>query len=151
MNGIESMPRREFLKKSALGLTGLVATRSVAAENRITPDVSGGAEISAKAAGRRLAHFWNRCVGAGRAVTLQLRDLPALASFVVETLDKDNGSVLEAWEKMGSPEPPSREQIAELKKRALATRRETLCADDRGGLKFDRTPAPWTLILLKQQ
>jgi xylan 1,4-beta-xylosidase len=89
--------------------------------------------------------------GAPRRYGLQVTDLPAQASFVVETLDRDHGCALEAWSRMGRPEPPSREQTAELKQQALATRRETIHADDRGRLEFRRTLEPWAVILLQQQ
>ncbi|WP_372797386.1 beta-xylosidase, partial [Pontiella sp.] len=52
---------------------------------------------------------------------LQLEGLDAGAEFTVEVLDRDHGDAMSAWKKMGSPEPLSREQTAELKAAALAT------------------------------
>ncbi len=55
-----------------------------------------------------------------------------------------------AWEAMGKPEPPSREQTATLRKQAWATKHETLHADGRGQLALQRTLDAWTVILIKE-
>ncbi len=131
---------------------GLIVTRA-AADGRITTlFYHYPAELqSAPPFGPRSAVERTLQTGAPRPYALQLRDLPAEAAFVVETLDQDNGCALAAWESMGRPEPPTREQTAELKRQALATRREAIRADEHGRLKFHGTLAPWAVVLLKQQ
>ena len=53
--------------------------------------------------------------GAPKPFELVLTDLPPGAPFEVETLDAQHGFALKSWEAMGSPEPPSREQVAVLR------------------------------------
>ena len=82
---------------------------------------------------------------------LKLEGLPPRARFLIETLDKTNGNAIAAWLAMGSPEPPTREQSAELRKAALATKREFVQADESGRLALRRTIEPWSLVLIAEQ
>jgi len=56
--------------------------------------------------------------GSARTVEIQMRGLNPNAVFDVETLDREHGDAVIAWEKMGSPEPPTREQAEQLRKEA---------------------------------
>jgi len=88
--------------------------------------------------------------GIPKKFTLQLNNLHPTSTFTVETLDGINGNAIVAWEKMGSPEPPSRKQTKELKYLAMATKKEKAKTDSRGNFKWEKTLDPWTCILIKQ-
>jgi xylan 1,4-beta-xylosidase len=88
--------------------------------------------------------------GSARELTLDLDHLPAGASFEVEVLDRQHGDAVAAWEAMGRPEPPTREQTAELRKLAWNTKKEVLQADENGRLHFSYSMPAWSLVLVKQ-
>jgi xylan 1,4-beta-xylosidase len=88
--------------------------------------------------------------GSARELTLNLEHLPAGASFEVEVLDRQHGDAVAAWEAMGRPEPPTREQAAELRKLAWNTKKEVLQADKDGQLHFSFNMPAWSLVLVKQ-
>ncbi len=88
--------------------------------------------------------------GSARELNLHLRGLPANASFLVETLDRQHGNAVAVWESMGKPEPPNREQTRLLREAAWATQREVVRADGAGNLDLHRAIAPWSLVLMKQ-
>jgi len=70
------------------------------------------------------------------------------ASFVRETLDAEHGWARGAWERMGCPESPTREQVAcqqQFSQPALAI----LAAAD-GVLRAEFTLAPWGVVLIDQ-
>jgi xylan 1,4-beta-xylosidase len=69
---------------------------------------------------------------------------------LIETLDRANGNAIAAWQAMGSPEPPTREQTAELRKAGLATMREFVQADESGRLSLRRTIEPWNVVLIDE-
>ena len=81
---------------------------------------------------------------------LKLEGLSPHAQFLIETLDRANGNAIAAWQAMGSPEPPTREQTAELRKAGLATKREFVQADESGRLLLRRTVEPWNLVLIDE-
>ncbi len=88
--------------------------------------------------------------GSARSVTLNLSHLPPGAAFLIETLDKEHGDAVAAWEQMGKPEPPNREQTEVLRKEAWNTRKEIVQADASGNLHLQRTLPPWALVLIRQ-
>lgn len=88
--------------------------------------------------------------GRPETIRIKLSDLPAGAAFCLETLDRENGFALKAWQAMGSPEPPTRQQAALLRDLAAATKKEIVHADDSGVLHVERTMAPWTVLALRQ-
>jgi len=88
--------------------------------------------------------------GSPRKLTLTLTGLPPGAVFSVEVLDLEHGNPVAAWEKMGRPEPPNREETALLKEAAWATAKSTLKVDADGNLKIDRMLPAWALILVDQ-
>ena len=90
-------------------------------------------------------------IGSPAALKLVLTGLPAGAAMELQTLDQTHGNAVAAWEAMGSPEPPTREQAAELRKKAMALKRERLHADGAGRLVLDQPIEPWSLVLVQQQ
>ncbi|HEV2425782.1 MAG TPA: glycosyl hydrolase family 39 [Terriglobia bacterium] len=73
--------------------------------------------------GRLAVAVWNYAPPGGQGtpkqITLDLRGLGRNQRRVrIEILDRDQGSSLEAWKKMGSPDFPSREQQRELRESA---------------------------------
>jgi len=88
--------------------------------------------------------------GSAREMEIHLTKLLPGASFEIETLDREHGDAVAAWEKMGKPEPPTREQAEALRKAAWDTQRELVCADKAGHLNLKRSIAPWSLVLVRQ-
>ena len=89
--------------------------------------------------------------GGSRVVELQVKGLKPNTIFDVEILDRDHGNAVGAWEKMGRPEPPTREQAEQLKKEAWATQKDTIRANAFGVLALHRTLAPWGLMLIRER
>jgi len=87
--------------------------------------------------------------GSPRKVQLVLEELPARASFALTMLDAASGWSRGAWEGMGCPEPPNREQIAQLQKASQPAIR-VLEASDGGVLDITLTLRPWAVALLEQ-
>ncbi len=88
--------------------------------------------------------------GSARDLEIHLRGVTPGASFLVETLDREHGNAVAAWESMGRPEPPNQVQIEQLQEAAWATKKEFVQADGAGDLDLRRQIAPWCLVLLKQ-
>ena len=88
--------------------------------------------------------------GSAREFSLDLNHLSPGASFVIETLDKEHGDALTAWEAMGKPEPPNREQTALLRKLAWNTEKNIVQADATGNLHIQIKLKPWSVVLIKQ-
>lgn len=88
--------------------------------------------------------------GAPEDLKIVLNDLPPNAAVQIETLDKTHGNAVAAWEAMGKPEPPTREQTAVLRKAAEAVNKETLHADGSGHFMLERSIEPWSLVLIQQ-
>ena len=89
-------------------------------------------------------------VGSSRRMSLRITGLPPGCAFAVETLDREHGNAVLAWERMGRPETPNREQTAQLKEMAWNTNKEIVNADSLGTLKIDRTLDAWSVILFSQ-
>jgi xylan 1,4-beta-xylosidase len=88
--------------------------------------------------------------GATRQLNFTLSDLKPGIQFTIETLDKDHGNIYNEWEKMGKPEPPTREQIKVLKMAANALHTEIVEADATGKLTINREMSPWSLVSIRQ-
>jgi xylan 1,4-beta-xylosidase len=88
--------------------------------------------------------------GTARSLSMTITGLPPGASLLIETLDKAHGNAVAAWEQMGRPEPPTREQTALLRDSAWATLREYVHADARGSLVIRRPLDAWSVMLIKQ-
>lgn len=88
--------------------------------------------------------------GSPRKFILNLTDLKPIASFQIEILDQEHGFALKEWQKIGSPEPPTREQTQLLKKLALNTQKKQIRSDAKGILHWELTLSPWTVVLLNE-
>ena len=88
--------------------------------------------------------------GSARDFTFDLHHVPAKASFLIETLDKQHGDGVAAWEAMGKPEPPNREQTAVLRKLAWNTEKKIVQSDEAGTLHVNLKLLAWSVVLIKQ-
>jgi xylan 1,4-beta-xylosidase len=88
--------------------------------------------------------------GINRIFKLNLKELHPHSKFITEMLDKQHGNALAAWNAMGNPPTPTREQTAMLKLQAMATLKETITANAKGTLNWQKTLTPWTCVLIKQ-
>jgi xylan 1,4-beta-xylosidase len=88
----------------------------------------------------------------GEAKTLSIRGegFGAGAEFLLEILDKEHGNAIEAWKKMGCPEPPTREQTGELGAVSWNTVKQSVHAGKDGVLQLDLAVQPWNLVLIKE-
>jgi xylan 1,4-beta-xylosidase len=69
----------------------------------------------------------------------------------METVDENHGFAMKAWKEMGQPEPPTREQTAELRKIAIEAKKEYLYADAEGKLMLDLNIAPWNIVSIREE
>jgi xylan 1,4-beta-xylosidase len=88
--------------------------------------------------------------GSARELMLDLQNLPAGAAVEIEVLDRKHGDAVAAWEAMGKPEPPNREQTELLRKLAWDTKKEIVRADAAGRLHLELKMPAWSLMLIKQ-
>ena len=88
--------------------------------------------------------------GSSRQIEISLSGLAPGTTFEIEVLDKLHGNATEAWEEMGQPSPPTREQAEALRKAAWGTRKELVRADPSGRLVLQRTLEPWSVVLVRQ-
>ncbi|MFG2596676.1 beta-xylosidase [Streptomyces sp. NPDC048462] len=88
--------------------------------------------------------------GEPRELRLRLTGLAPGACFEVETLEPGHGDAIGAWQELGEPDAPTREQLAHLDRRARATRLETIRADGAGVLVHEAPLQPWSITLVRQ-
>lgn len=81
---------------------------------------------------------------------LTLTGLKPNAVFTIETLDKEHGNAYDAWNDMGLPHSPNREQIAYLKVRGWDTQKESVTIGANGTLSLNLTIQPWACILVTE-
>lgn len=81
---------------------------------------------------------------------LKLDQLAPNTCFAIETLDRDHGSVVEAWHQAGAPHSPSRELTRELQQSAWETEKEVARADENGVLQISKELQPWALVLIRE-
>jgi len=79
---------------------------------------------------------------------ITLAGLPPDASFAMEALDAEHGWARGAWEYMGRPEPPTREQVACLQSLSQPSLTTLIAAN--GVLRVECTLAPWAVVLIDQ-
>ncbi len=89
-------------------------------------------------------------MGTPKQLDLTLTNLKPGTQFKIEILDKDHGNVCHSWEKMGKPEPLTREQIKVLKAIAENLKTEIVEADKEGKLSINKEIAPWNVMLIQQ-
>ena len=81
---------------------------------------------------------------------LVIQNLTPGTHFRVEVLDADHGHVLPSWNKLGAPEPPTRQDAGFLRQEAFRLDCEILRADAGGELRLKRSLAPWAVISIMQ-
>lgn len=81
---------------------------------------------------------------------LTLTGLKPGTTFILETLDKEHGNAYDAWQAIGSPHSPTREQIAYLKAKGRDTQKESVTVSADGTLVISRTLLPWTCMLINE-
>ena len=84
--------------------------------------------------------------GAPKHIVLQITGVPAASAVEVERLDADHGNVVKAFDAMGRPATPSRDQIAKLRAAAQPAPVERMQLSG-GSLSLDIPPQG--LVLLK--
>ncbi|KXX71098.1 glycoside hydrolase [Flammeovirga sp. SJP92] len=89
-------------------------------------------------------------MGESKQLDFTLKGLKPGAMFKMETLDQDHGNIFDFWEKIGKPEPPTREQIKTMKKIAEALDTEIIRANKKGEISISRELSPWSLVLIQQ-
>jgi xylan 1,4-beta-xylosidase len=87
------------------------------------PVDSNSALVTRSAEGKLIFAVWNyfseEVKGNPKDVIVRIENLPASIKYArVQTLDKDHGCALTVWRTMGSPQFPTREQQADLRKAA---------------------------------
>ncbi|MFI3291987.1 MAG: glycoside hydrolase [Rikenellaceae bacterium] len=88
--------------------------------------------------------------GTSKQLDLTLRGLKPGAMFKIETLDKDSGNIINYWESMGKPEPPTREQVKVMKSYAENLRTVMVSADKNGNCTIKQELTPWSVVLIEQ-
>jgi len=83
-------------------------------------------------------------------LNIELAGLKPGAKILVETIDKQHGNALAAWEALGKPENPTREQAKILREKAAATKKENFTADASGSFKLQRAIEPWSVVLVRE-
>lgn len=95
----------------------------------------------------------DRIVATGNCAPLviEISGLPAGAPFQIETLDAHHGNAIIAWQAMGRPASPTRNQIETLRQAGQATLTETLTADANGHFTYQKTLSPWSVVQIRQK
>ena len=83
--------------------------------------------------------------GTPKTLTLRFRGAAPPKSVRVTIVDKEHGSPLQAWEKMGGPVSPTESQIAELRKAAALPAPKTMSLTN-GSLSLTLQPHALALI-----
>ncbi len=79
-----------------------------------------------------------------------LKGLKPGTVFELELLDDNHGNVYRAYEQMGKPHSPNREQTRALRQAGWATAKETMRVAADGTLRVSRTLTPWACLLIKE-
>ncbi|MEI6865309.1 hypothetical protein [Flavicella sp.] len=85
-----------------------------------------------------------------KKLNFELTDLKPGTQFKIEVLDKDHGNIYDYWEKMGKPEPPTREQIKVMKQVAENLKTSIAIVAKDGILHIDQELTPWSVVLIEQ-
>lgn len=88
--------------------------------------------------------------GTVKKLKFTLKNLKPETLFKIEILDKDHGNIHNYWEDMGKPEPPTREQITEMKLYANKMKTIYVKANEKGILNLEKEITPWSVVLIKQ-
>lgn len=68
----------------------------------------------------------------------------------IEILDNEHGNIKPYYDKIGAPQSPNRQQMDELKSRALETMKYELKADKKGNLQLELELTPWECVLIRE-
>ncbi len=98
-----------------------------------------------------MRNLGNYMDASAKDIDITLKGLTPHQAFILETLDKGHGNAFDAWQEMGAPHSPTREQTAALKEAGWATQTEVVRADSRGRLTVKRTLQPWACMLITEQ
>lgn len=90
-------------------------------------------------------------IGSSRMATIHLSGLPADAAYLMETVDAHHGFAYRDWQTMGSPEPPTREQNAQLQKLAWSTKKDLIKTNQSGELHWNGEIPAWAVIAIYPQ
>jgi xylan 1,4-beta-xylosidase len=88
--------------------------------------------------------------GSPKPFKIELTNLKPNAMFEIEILDQEHGFAFKDWQRMGSPEPPTREQTKELKNKAMEMKKLQVSAGSNGTLNWETTLSPWSAVLVKE-
>ena len=95
-------------------------------DQRLQPDLAN-ALVTKRPDGTLAIALWNYAApgtnGTARQVNLNVDGFAGTASYHVEILDPEHGSSLAAWQAMGSPASPTREQYERLGRAAAVTQK----------------------------
>jgi xylan 1,4-beta-xylosidase len=89
-------------------------------------------------------------LGTAKELSIKITNLTPETSLIIETVDKNNGFAISAWEKMGKPEYPNREQTMLLKQQALNTKKDFIKADNAGVLNLTIAIEPWSIVSIRE-
>ncbi|HXT76130.1 MAG TPA: glycosyl hydrolase family 39 [Candidatus Eisenbacteria bacterium] len=110
---------------------------------------SDSALVTRRKDGSLVIAAWNLFLpeeaGSPKTLTLRFRGADPPKSVRVTIVDKEHGSPLPAWEKMGSPVSPTEPQIAELRKAAALPATKTMALTN-GSLSLTLQPHALALI-----
>lgn len=85
-----------------------------------------------------------------KPLDLKLTNLKPGTVIEIETLDKDNGNVIDKYRAMGSPHSPNREETALLKREGWSTVKEMITVGMDGVLVLKRDLTPWSCVLVRE-
>lgn len=88
--------------------------------------------------------------GTSKSLNFLMSGLKPGTQFKIEVLDKDHGNIHNYWEKMGKPEPPTREQVKVMKHFANSLKTEIVSVGKDGNLKMMKELTPWSVVLIQQ-
>ena len=88
--------------------------------------------------------------GHPKQINLKLTGLKPNSKFELEIVDKEHGFAFRNWKEMGSPEPPTREQVQKLRIDAMNTLKFSISANNIGELNWKFDLSPWAVALIRQ-
>lgn len=95
-------------------------------------------------------NFDNYMEASSKEVNITLKNLTSEAVFEIEILDKEHGNVYDAYQNIGAPHSPTKEEIAVLKQKAWDTTKEIVKADADGNLILNFKLSPWSCVLIRE-
>lgn len=89
--------------------------------------------------------------GSARNIEIEICDLNPGTRFLIETVDEEHGFAIKKWKEMGQPEPPTREQIVELRRVAMETKKDYIWVNTEGKLILKIKILPWSIISIREE